>query len=483
MLFRSLVRAVLCLIISFPLLVFSLPPVAWANTHQRQYIALLLTENHPFNQHFLQALRQNLTHFELTTLNRPLNSEPGSFLLDFKRWQKSQGGELPLLQDASLVQIGAQEVSGLELRHLAQAAFTLVPIWNQGALTLTGPHKRLANDSTYWTIDVESVLTLNLAIFRMDGDDAKLIGTPTQSWTLRKEIVIPDMERLLVLISQATGVQVDLENPSQAALILETLKKVQPFREITQADPSQYLQSEMAEQLKVTSFENLMVALQGMPELSKTSPLPFSKNRLLGLTPLLRAGTTTLGVMGYQPQYFVPQGQLELQYDVGALWGFPDFLLTLSGGAVLPQPAFLMLAQPTFPGLGIPGGGLPNPTAQFMAYQVELGLLKYFPFNAWRFSLGLRGGVLGGLLMQASSPFPNPLQPDPSAMAFGGTALLGVAYQFSPQLRLGLDAGFRYFDGGQWLINTGFPSPFQPLLQNPLQSIGPDLSLYAAYTF
>ena len=110
--------------------------------------------------------------------------------------------------------------------------------------------------------------------------------------------------------------------------------------------------------------------------------------------------------------------------------------------------------------------------------------MKRFAFGQWRFNLGVRGGLLGGLLMQATSPFPNPLQPDPSAMAFGGTALVGAAYQFTPQFSVGLDAGFRYFDGGQWIMNTGgFPQPFQPLYQNPLQSIGPDLAFYAGYTF
>lgn len=487
MLIRSLLGVALSMMVYSPLLTFSLPaPAVWANTTQRRQAVLLPSQETPLNQVLAEVLRQKFLGFDFVTLGWSLKTEPGPFLAEFKRWQKEHSGELPLLQDAVQVQLGEQELPGLDVRRLALAAVTLVPVWNQGALELTGPHKRQANGTEYWSIDVESVLTLNLAVFRMAGEYASLAGSHTQSWTIRKEIAIPDMERLRVLVSQATGVEVNLDNPAQAALLLETLKKVQPFREIPQSEPGLYLQAEMIEQVKPAGFEGLMAALQGLEEFSPKKAetgRPSGKSGQLGLTPVLRLGTTTLGMMGYLPQYFVPQGQLELQYDVGSLLGFPDFLLTLSGGAILPQPAYLMLAQPTFPGFGLPGGGLPNPAAQLMAYQAEFGLLKRFPLGAWSFSLGLRGGLLGGWLMQASSPFPNPLQPDPSAMAFGGTALLGVAYQMTPQFLVGLDAGFRYFDGGQWLINAGFPSPFQPLIQNPLQSVGPALSLYLAYNF
>ncbi|MGE3727728.1 MAG: hypothetical protein AB7I41_19370 [Candidatus Sericytochromatia bacterium] len=491
MLTRSLVGLALSVAVLVPLLNLSLPlapALAQANQQQRQ-MAILPAQDTPLNAVLGQVLRQAFPQMTPLLLTQAQSVPPGPFLAEFKRWQKEHAGELPLLQDSSMVRVGELDVPGFDVRRLALAAYALVPNWSQGPLNLTGPHKRQGQDGEYWSIDVESVLTLNLSVFKTSGDYAQLAGAPTQSWTVRKEIPIPDMDRLVALVSQATGVEVDLNSPSQAALVLDTLKKVQTFQEIQAAEPSAYLQDEIAQQVSPARFETLVAGLQSVEGLgNKTAeagqqPVAPRKGGL-GLTPMLKFGTGTVGVLGFVPQYFVPQGQLDLEYDFGALFGWPELMLTVSGGATLPQPAYSLLAQPSFPGFGIPGGGLPNPQAQILAYNAEMGLLKRFSFGQWSFSAGLRGGMMGAVIMQANGPFPNPLQPDPTAMAFGGTALLGAAYRFTPEFMLGIDAGFRYFDGGQWTSNNaGFPSSFTPLIQNPLQSIGPVLGLYAGYTF
>lgn len=489
MLTRSLVGLALSVAVLVPLLNLSLPlapALAQANQQQRQ-MAILPTQDTPLNGVLSQALRQAFPLITPLLLTQAQTVPPGPFLAEFKRWQKEHSGELPLLQDSAMVRVGELDVPGLDVRRLALAAYALVPNWSQGPLNLTGPHKRQGQDGEYWSIDVESVLTLNLSVFKTSGDYAQLAGAPTQSWTVRKEIPIPDMDRLVALVSQATGVDVDLNSPSQAALVLDTLKKVQTFQEIQAAEPMAYLEAEINQQISAARFETLVAGLQSVEgfgnKTAEAPPSPGGRKGGLGLTPILKLGTGTLGMLSFMPQYFVPQGQLDLEYDIGALFGFPEFMLTLSGGATLPQAAF-SLTQSAFPGFGVPGGGLANPQAQVLAYNAEMGLLKRFSMGQWSFSAGLRGGLLGAVIMNANSQFPNPLQPDPSAMAFGGTALLGAAYRLTPEWIIGLDAGFRYFDGGRWEMNTGgFAQPFQNLIQNPLQSIGPVLGLYAGYTF
>lgn len=489
MLTRSLMGLALSVAVMVPLMNFSLPLApAFAQTNQqKRQMAILPTQDTPLNEILSQALRQAFPNLPPLLLTQPQSAPPGPFLAEFKRWQKEHTGELSLLQDSAMVRVGEWEMPGLDVRRLALAAQTLVPNWSQGPLTLTGPHKRQNQDGEYWSIDVESVLSLNLMVFKTSGDYAQLAGAPSQSWTIRKEIPIPDMDRLVALVSQATGVDVDLNSPSQAALVLETLKKVQTFKEIQSADPMTYLQAEFSQQLVPARFDVLLAGLQSVEGFgNKTAEMATPSGPRkggLGLTPILKLGTGTLGVMGFVPQYFVPQGQLDLEYDFGALMGWPELMLTVSGGATLPQAAFTLLAQPSFPGFGLPGGGLANPQAQILAYNAEMGLLKRFSMGSWSFSAGVRGGLLGAVIMQANGFIPNPLQPDPTAMAFGGTALLGAAYRFTPEFMVGLDAGFRYFDGGQWTTNAGFPSPFTPLMQNPLQSIGPVFGLYAGYTF
>lgn len=491
MLTRSLMGLALSVAVLMPLIQLALPvaPV-WAQSNQQQrQMAILPTQDTPLNEILSQALRQALPQFTPLLLTQAQTVPPGPFLAEFKRWLKEHSGELPLLQDSAMVRMGELDVPGLDVRRLALAAYTVVPSWNHGPLTLTGPHKRQGQEGEYWSIDVESVLTLNLSVFKTSGDYAQLAGAPTQSWTIRKEIPIPDMDRLVALVSRATGVDVDLNSPSQAALVLDTLKKVQTFQDIQAAEPIEYLQAELSQQLSPGRFETLVAGLQSVEGIgnktAEAGQAPSGPRKGgLGLTPILKFGSGTVGVLGYVPQYFVLQGQLDLEYDFGTLFGWPELMLTVSGGATLPQPAYALLAQPSFPGFGIPGGGLPNPQAQILAYNAEMGILKRFSFGQWSFSAGLRGGMLGAVIMQATSFIPNPLQPDPTAMAFGGTALVGAAYRLTPEFMVGVDAGFRYFDGGQWMTNNaGFPSPFSPLIQNPLQSIGPVLGLYAGYTF
>jgi hypothetical protein len=489
MLTRSLLGLALSVAAFLPLLSFTLPiqPVQAAQQELRQ-LALLPTQSTSLNERLGKAIQQKWSYFTPLILAQPLTSAPGPFLAEFKRWQKAHAGELPLLQDSSMVRLGEVDLPGLDVRRLAFADYTLIPSWTASPQALTGPHKRQNQDGEYWSIDVESVLSLDLSAFKTGGDYAQLLGSASQTWMIRKEIPIPDMDRLVALVSQATGVDVDLNSPAQAALVLDTLKKVQTFRDIQAADPMDYLQAEMLEQVSPGGVDGLIAGLQALEGFgSKTANTGQTeaprKSGGLGLTPILKFGTGTLGMLSFMPQYFVPQGQLDLEYDIGALLGFPEFMLTLSGGATLPQAAF-SLTQSAFPGFGVPGGNLPNPQAQVLAYNAELGLLKRFSFGQWSFSAGLRGGLLGAIIMGANSTFPNPLQPDPSAMAFGGTALLGAAYRFTPEWMVGLDAGFRYFDGGQWSSNAGgFAQPFQPLYQNPLQSIGPVLGLYVGYTF
>ena len=475
-------------------------PAAEAQTQSgiRRQVSVWPLQDSSLSPVLITALRQQFPQFDFWLAPRSLRQDPGPVLAEFKRWQQSHRHEILQLQDSDQVQIAEMSWSGLEIRRLANSAFTLVPSWNYEPLALTGPHKRAGTSGEYWSIDVESRVHVSLSVFRVSGDYVQLAGAPSHTLSLRKEIPIPDIERLRVLVSKATGAEINLDNPAEAAQILELLKKVQPFREILQSEPAGYLEPDPA-QAGSYGFADLAAELQAavvdFDLKAANGSRTTERSGQVGLTTLLRAGTTTLGLMGYVPKYVVPQGQLELQYDVGALIGAPDLLLTLSGGGALPQPAFELTAQPSFPGFGVPGGGLttpgfgvpggglPNPAAQLMAYSVEFGLLKRFTFGAWGLSAGLRGGLLGAVLMQANGLF-NPMQPDPAAMAFGGTALLGVSYQITPQFLVGLDAGFRYFDGGFWQSAAGgFPQPFQPLMANPLQSIGPDLSLYTGYTF
>lgn len=184
----------------------------------------------------------------------------------------------------------------------------------------------------------------------------------------------------------------------------------------------------------------------------------------LNLNLVLRGGTSTLSVdgpYGNNPlSLFNPSTELEVQYDLGPLLGWPEFFATLTGGAtfVLPAQSYSLQPQPTP-----------------MGFNGELGVLKRWFFGQWILDTGLSGGLLFGYTNNTQPPYYEPL----TSFGFQGTARVGINYQFTPEFIIGLQTGLRFASGGQWM--SPVPNSY-PNVQ-ALGGLGPIILLSANWTF
>ncbi|MBF2054985.1 MAG: hypothetical protein IGS03_16175 [Candidatus Sericytochromatia bacterium] len=368
----------------------------------------------------------------------------------------------------------------------------LVPRWSWGPVELSGPHYRSGETETdaSWAMRAEARLKLTLEVYRKTVTGPERLGEINDSWPLGKDIVINRIDELLAIVNQATGVTVDLQNPNHQKLVLDVVRQVPSFKKLEETPAPEYLAEELPALLSPDYFKALTSALQqqgwlqAAPPPDKTvSPKPETSTRAtsndrLGLNVVLRGGTAPLWLNGQFSQtfgpdpaaYFTPQFQLDLEYEIGRLFNFPGFYLSLGGGSSTPIQQSLMDQG---------GGGQfqPMPSPSALAIVGELGLGYLWNLHPFQIHFGLRGGMLYGLLME---PFPT--QPGmTSTMSFGGGALVGGRWNITPNFFLGLDLGGRFYSPGFW-ANSGFGFP-QPVQFPPLTSFGPLIQVSAGLAF
>lgn len=368
----------------------------------------------------------------------------------------------------------------------------LVPRWSWEPVELSGPHYRSSETETAasWAMRAEARLKLSLEVYRKTTAGApERLGEINDSWPLGKDIAINRIDELLAIVTQATGVKVDLQNPNHQKLVLDVVRQVPSFKKLEETPAAEYLAEDLPRLLSPDYFKALTNALQqqgwlqAAPDPDKTVPdkplnTGTTSNDRLGLNVVLRGGTAPLWINGQFSQtfgpdpsaYFTPQFQLDLEYEVGRLFNVPGFYLSLGGGSSTPIQQSLMDQG---------GGGQfqPMPSPSALAIVGELGLGYLWDLNPFQIHLGLRGGMLYGLLME---PFPT--QPGMSStMSFGGGALVGGRWNITPNFFLGLDLGGRYYTPGFW-TNSGFGFP-QPVQFPALTSFGPLIQVSAGLSF
>lgn len=368
----------------------------------------------------------------------------------------------------------------------------LVPRWSWGPVELSGPHYRSAEteDEASWVMRAEAQLKLTLEVYRKTAAAPERLGEINDSWPLGKDIPINRIDELLAIVNQATGVTVDLQNPNHQKLVLDVIRQVPTFKKLEETLAAEYLAEDLPALLSADYFAAMTGALkqQGWLQAEAAAEQPSAdkpadqsaagSDDRLGLNVVLRGGTAPLWLNGqfsqmYGPDpsaYFTPQFQLDLEYEVGRLFNVPGFYLSLGGGSSTPIQQSLMDQG---------GGGQfqPMPSPSALAIVGELGLGYLWDLNPFQIHLGLRGGMLYGLLME---PFPT--QPGmTSTMSFGAGALVGGRWNITPNFFLGLDLGGRFYSPGFW-ANSGFGFP-QPVQFPALTSYGPLIQVSAGLAF
>lgn len=337
--------------------------------------------------------------------------------------------------------------------------------WKWSPLRLSGPNQ---DDSGNYKLALEADV-IGRVTLEPDGGEAV---EHSHAWTISRAIPIANIDQLLALVEQATGNKPDLSDPEQKKQVIAVLEQVQTFQNMLSNSPASTLAQEAQQEINATTLtilsEKIVKSVQALN--SEPEAQPSSNGEQLGLTIGLRGGTVPFmenmpGAFGIDfSKYFVPHFQLDIEYDLGGLTGLENLSATLHGGSTLP--------------VGIsPPGSFPGsfPTANAMGINGEAGLMYRWPFGDFDFHLGLRGGILYGLLNQTQQQFGQFPQPPSSDLGFGGTLITGFQWNISPSFALGLDLGGRYFAGSFW-----FPVPQQQVF--PMSSVGPVIQLYTSYT-
>ncbi|MEZ0371783.1 MAG: hypothetical protein ACAI44_22015, partial [Candidatus Sericytochromatia bacterium] len=404
----------LCLLLAAGLLqALPLPGAAFdalaqSENHSRPIAAVVTPKPMSLNNLLMQVLRKELPAFEPVLISTPFAGETAQLLADL-----AQAEDNPLLPNS----FGGQEFPEAEAGWLKHAELVIVPRWTYSDVTLSGPHAP-AQEWEFWSLRAESDLDLSVDVYRR-GQSAP-VASFKESFKPGKTIPIRDLDQLLKLVKDVSGVEVDITNSLHQALVLDVLRKLPSFKQILSEDPASYLIAESTQAVTASGLRAISAgfrAQKGFAGGSETVQQPVSSGGNLGLTVALRGGTSTLMTSDpanpYIPapitSYFCPNVELEVGYDIGRLFNWPDFLVTLGAGGTFTIAPYFGSPAP----IGITG---------------ELGLLKRWFFGSWSLDTGLSGGLLFGMMANVQNPVDTM-----TTFGFSGTGRVGVSYQITPQ--------------------------------------------------
>ncbi len=503
----------------------------------RPIVAVLPTHATPFNNLLLQVLRRDLTEYEPTLINVTLGDDPAAALAAIRQAKATNAARVRV-GDRELSEIETRWLLQSEMILVADWSYTPLALtgphaptpseaaWTfklESDLTVQLHQHRLDTEQAEpiqtfdevikvgKTIPIPDVANLQRLVQEVSGIEVDINNGLHQAVILDVVRKIPTFQQLqqqdpatyleaesgqALAASTFPGLSASLKNldsppagdgiassngdtivlnPDEEARIDTTYLFENTFkrgnRDVT----------ETVAFGKVRSFDDdkpVVHIIGGKDKITGNEAVV--RNSKLGLNVDLRLGTVPLWITGgYQlqgqiapEQFFRPAAQLDFEYNIGQWFGVSELFLTLGGGANMPvtlDQNSLNLQPPPIQGIPVQSPF----TAAALGITGELGFLKRWFLGQMIIDTGLSGGILYGLLLNSGTPTPD----NPSTLTYGGTARLGVSYQFTPEFIIGLQSGFRYYADGYWTASM------QPVAFGPLSSWGPILQLNASYTF
>jgi len=507
--------------------------------YERKYISFYPAQYPELTQPLLQAFQQDLPRFGYHQLGVPAGLELADFVKQVYAHQQAHAGELAAQQTVPDLRFGDKLVSWQETQRIMNAAFVMVPDWTFGELEL----KNLRRHQGRWQVDLSAPLQLKLQIVRIQEGYAKDYASAYDNWTVKQTYDIHNMSSILQGLQAGSGGLLDPENPLVQPLILEALKELSPYKEMLASPPAKVLSQFAVETLGNANYDSLMKNIKQLdafllknqiadfeperdriqvtldrgetalslgthldqgfkvveyrldgesqkmvelgyvklrefdgPELSLQTIIAQRELELgdqlieypqLGAQFDFLGGTTALGLEGETQNMFAPQAGIRLNFslakalDVSELYGLVSLATSL--------PLQSQGSSLSFAGQAV------NADALALPLSMEVGLLKRWYLRQWVLELGAQGGILGGMLLNSG------LEDTPFTISPGLTLLAGTGWQFTPDLLIGLQGGWRFFFPGTWSSGEGssqVDAAFPGLVSN-----GPVLQLYASYAF
>lgn len=515
--------------------------------YQRKFISFYQNRPVSYDKYIIQGFQRELPRFDYQLLGTGGADNLLEFLRLVKLYQQENAGQLASKQEGDNIKIGDKVVTWSDTKRIMDSAYVFSTdwIWDDPDL---GNLRRKSKNSSTWLIDLQADLKLELDIFKLSGSEPTLYNSMNTSWRISKTYEISGFDDILEAISDATGGVADPENIAIQGMIVEVLKQLPFYADLLDQDPQTTLRAEAeaklandgstglatdikrlndfilknqiesanmtADQVQVKlmgsetvdtlgigldhGFKVIEYRLQNGQEVpvevgfAKVRELDASKFRL---QPIIvgrdyeagdqmiehpksgwgigfSLGTVPLGFEGQTEQnQFVPQASLDVEVNLAEATGISELFFTFLGGLALPQQANLSQAN-------VPSGISVAAGTSALPIDLEIGLMKRWYMRQLIFSLGLRGGVL------ASSLLGTGLENTPTAMALGGGAYAGLHYQASADMILGLNLGWRYFTGSEYMVGTpGEGAPRSRVAYPGLNSNGPLIQAFMNFSF
>jgi len=515
--------------------------------YQRKFISFYQNRPVPYDKYIIQGFQRELPRFDYQLLGTGGANNLLDFLRLVKIYQQENAGSLASNQASDNIKIGDKVITWSDTKRIMESAYVFSTDWVWGDLDL-GNLRRQSKNSSTWLIDLEADLKLELDIFKLSGSEPTLYRNMNTSWKISKTYEISNMSDILDALSDATGGVADPENIVIQGMIVEVLKQLPFYAELLDEDAEDVLRAEAETKLakdgstglatdikrlndfilknqietadmasdkvhvKLPGSETVETLGIGMDHgfkvieyrLQNGQEVPvevgFAKVRELDsskfrLQPIIvgrdyeagdqmiehpksgwgigfSLGTVPLGFEGQSDKNdFVPQGSLDIEFSLAEATGVSELYFTFLGGLAMPQQANLNQAS-------VPSGLSVDAGASVLPIDLEVGLMKRWYMRQLILSLGLRGGLLASSLMGSG------LENTPTAMALGGGAFAGVHYQASADMILGLNLGWRYFTGSEYMVDTpGAGSARSRVAYPGLNSNGPLIQAFLNYGF
>lgn len=303
-------------------------PVLAADTeqYQRKYITFFQAEDMPLNAFLIQTFQTGLPRFSYHLLAPSGPTELLTFLQAVKRYQKEHAGELAAKTEADSVQFGDKVVPWSETKRIMDSAYVAAPVWAYSPIVLTGPHHHKEANPPYWAIHAESTLSLTLTMFKLASDVPEQYSQNQQAWSLVREIKIGDTDKLLGMIKEQTGVEINLDDPLQAAAFLEALKQLPGYgdalQKVVSSNPAEYMQGAVQQQVTAASLVSLLTDIKKQPDFVLKGQVTAAEMKENKVTVGFGAKETpaSLGVKmdhGYKIIEYRQQGDKEVPVEVG----------------------------------------------------------------------------------------------------------------------------------------------------------------------
>jgi hypothetical protein len=471
------------------------------NQSAQKSFAFYFKNDHPLNTQLIDALKDGDPDANYNVLNSQGSGNIEALLAAVAAFYLEHVNEPTTTRSGLTLQFEDQNLSWSEVRQLATADWVLVPDWNWAETSLDKIVLGDVDGVPTWAILAENTLSLTLTPYQFEANQF-VAGTPIyRNWNISRKIPIRDTQQLEQVVQKGTGRKVSIAESGDHGAILAVVRQFPTFKGMMGQDPSEYFAEAAAQNITSQRAERILRSLQARSgntntpqnntpntnnqnNQNNTPNTPRTPGKGIGLGIAIKGGTIPLWINGTSQQYifdplnlFVPAAGLDIRYNLGNLTGWDDFYITLGGATnvQLVSQTQQDASQPP-PIQGVP---VQNPFAAAMGIIGELGLAKRWRFGDYYLEGSLKGGMMGGLLMDSGvinqfTGFPD----TPYTFTFGGTVGLGGGWQINDNFALGLETGFRYYADGFWTDSIGNPVAF-PFLS----AVGPVLQVSVEYMF